>query len=66
MSKYTCHSSRFGTASRKSGYHTAQYSKDGVPCERFNRLILTNWQDIPCGHITRGTDEECVGCANCE
>jgi len=56
---YQCHTDRKGPAKRVSVYVVP----DGyVLGHRKELLHATEWQDIPCGHITSAGDPECDGC----
>jgi len=77
MSKYTCHQSNNGQATRKSSY----LAQDGHECDVVIRTTIieqrrmvkieTDWNtEIAdesgrvknCGHIRSATDSECAGC----
>jgi len=63
-SKYTCHSSRLGTASRTSSYTAPKRVMHRGHFVQLVETIATTWENIPCGHINRDTDIECKGCTH--
>ena len=59
--RYGCHSAR-ANDSRPRGAPTLY---DAHPwAGKPQKLIVTSWLPILCGHTTRATDAACEGCAN--
>jgi len=56
---YSCHNQ---TTDRNEPYAYWRSEIDGIAMPVRLASVTTEWDDVPCGHITSGSDEGCEGC----
>lgn len=72
--QYGCHSDKLGSHKRcevgmtdgQFGWEQIGYTADGkgIRMVAIRKPYQTKWMDVACGHLTRGVDAACEGCAN--